>query len=179
MNAWLLDTGPIVAFLDQADAAHQSVVHGLQRFTGRFVTTDAVIVEAMHLVSRSPAGPGLLIDFLFSSQAAIHSSMSAQDLLQAGELMRKYADVPMDFADATLVLLAARAAGAGNERQVRAIERKAVLPRNSRPLTRRACRAGAGAGLPTLAESGPARWYRRAPRRSCRGRASCLYRDAR
>lgn len=108
MNAWLLDTGPIVAFLDQADAAHKSVVHGLQRFTGRFVTTDAVIVEAMHLVSRSPAGPGLLIDFLLSSQAAIHSSMSAQDLLQAGELMKKYADVPMDFADATLVLLAAR-----------------------------------------------------------------------
>lgn len=108
MDAWLLDTGPIVAFLDDADAAHRGVVHAFERFAGRFVTTDAVIVEAMHLVSRSPAGPGLLIDFLFSAQAAIHSSMSADDLLQAGELMTKYADVSMDFADATLVLLAAR-----------------------------------------------------------------------
>jgi predicted nucleic acid-binding protein len=36
----------------------------------------------------------------------IHSSMSADDLLQAGELMTKYADVPMDYADATRVLLA-------------------------------------------------------------------------
>lgn len=108
MDAWLLDTGPIVAFLDDTDAAHRVVVRALERFAGRFVTTDAVIVEAMHLVSRSPAGPGLLIDFLFSSQATIHSSMSADDLLQAGELMTKYADVPMDFADATLVLLAAR-----------------------------------------------------------------------
>jgi predicted nucleic acid-binding protein len=108
MDAWLLDTGPIVAFLDDTDAAHRGVVRAFERFAGRFVTTDAVIVEAMHLVSRSPAGPGLLIDFLFSSQAAIHSSMSADDLLQAGELMTKYADVPMDFADATLVLLAAR-----------------------------------------------------------------------
>lgn len=108
MEAWLLDTGPIVAFLDAADTAHHVVVRAFERFDGRFVTTDAVIVEAMHLVSRSPAGPGLLIDFLFSSQAAIHSSMSADNLLQAGGLMTKYADVPMDFADATLVLLAAR-----------------------------------------------------------------------
>jgi predicted nucleic acid-binding protein len=108
MEAWLLDTGPIVAFLDDADAAHRGVVRAFERFAGRFVTTDAVIVEAMHLVSRSPAGPGLLIDFLFSSQAAIQSSMSADDLLQAGELMTKYADVPMDFADATLVLSATR-----------------------------------------------------------------------
>jgi predicted nucleic acid-binding protein len=108
MEAWLLDTGPIVAFLDDTDAAHRVVVRAFERFAGRFVTTDAVVVEAMHLVSRSPAGPGLLIDFLFSSQATIHASMSADDLLQAGELMTKYADVPMDFADATLVLLAAR-----------------------------------------------------------------------
>lgn len=108
MDAWLLDTGPIVAFLDDTDAAHRVVVRAFERFAGRFVTTDAVVVEAMHLVSRSPAGPGLLIDFLFSSQTAIHSSMSADDLLQAGELMTKYADVPMDFADATLVLLAGR-----------------------------------------------------------------------
>lgn len=108
MDAWLLDTGPIVAFLDDTDAAHRMVVRAFEGFTGRFVTTDAVIVEAMHLVSRSLAGPGLLIDFLFSSQAAIHSSISADDLLRAGELMTKYADVPMDFADATLVLLATR-----------------------------------------------------------------------
>jgi predicted nucleic acid-binding protein len=108
METWLLDTGPIVAFLDEADAAHRGVVHAFERFTGRFVTTDAVVVEAMHLVSHTPAGPGLLIDFLFSSQAAIHSSMAADILLQAGELMTKYADVPMDFADATLVLLATR-----------------------------------------------------------------------
>jgi hypothetical protein len=46
-------------------------VRGFERFTGRFVTTDAVVGEAMRLVSRSPAGPGLLIDFLVSLQATI------------------------------------------------------------------------------------------------------------
>jgi predicted nucleic acid-binding protein len=62
----------------------------------------------MHLVSGSPAGPGLLIDFLLSSQATIHASMAPDNLVQAGALMVKYADIPMDFADATLVVLAAR-----------------------------------------------------------------------
>lgn len=108
MDAWLLDTGPIVAFLDGSDAAHESVVRSFERFTGHFVTTDAVIVEAMHLVSRSPLGAALLIDFLLSSQTTIYSSMSADGLLKAAELMTKYADLPMDFADATLVLLATR-----------------------------------------------------------------------
>ena len=98
MNAWLLDTGPIVAFLDASDEAHARVVRAFERFTGRFITTDAVIVETMHLVSRTPDGPGLIIDFLLSSQTAIHSSMSAESLIQAGVLMQKYADVPMDFA---------------------------------------------------------------------------------
>jgi len=51
-------------------------VRGFERFTGRFVTTDAVVGEAMRLVSRSPAGPGLLIDLLFSLQAAIHSGVT-------------------------------------------------------------------------------------------------------
>lgn len=108
MDAWLLDTGPIVAFLDAGDSAHGEVLAAFQRFTGRFVTTDAVVVEAMHLVSDSPIGPGLLIDFLLSSQAMIHASMTPHSLVQAGALMAKYADLPMDFADATLVMLATR-----------------------------------------------------------------------
>jgi predicted nucleic acid-binding protein len=108
MDAWLLDTGPILAYLDASDAAHAAVVRAFDRFTGRFVTTDAVVVEAMHMVSHSPTGPGLLVDFLLSAQATIHSSGSSDGLVQAAALMAKYRDVPMDFADATLVLLATR-----------------------------------------------------------------------
>jgi predicted nucleic acid-binding protein len=108
MKFWLLDTGPIVAFLDASDSQHEHVAGGLDKFTGRFVTTSAVIVEAMHFVSRSPFGPALLIEFLLQSQTLIHECTALNDLAMAAELMAEYADTPMDFADATLVLLASR-----------------------------------------------------------------------
>jgi predicted nucleic acid-binding protein len=43
---------------------------------------------------------------LLASQTEIHECTSVADLTAAAELMAKYADTPMDFADATLVLLA-------------------------------------------------------------------------
>jgi predicted nucleic acid-binding protein len=47
----------------------------------------------------------MLVEFLLASQTDIHECTSPESLTEAAELMGKYADVPMDFADATLVLL--------------------------------------------------------------------------
>lgn len=106
MKRWLLDTGPIVAFLDAIDGEHERVASALDIFTGRFITTSAVVVEAMHLLGGIRSGPALLVDFLLASQAEIHECTSIEELTAAAELMTKYRDTPMDFADATLVLLA-------------------------------------------------------------------------
>ena len=108
MHLCLLDTGPIVAFLDARDSEHRQVVASLATFTGRFVTTGAVAVEAMHFLSRVRNGPTLLVDFLLTSRTEIHECTSVDNLAAAAELMVKYADTPMDFADATLVLLGNR-----------------------------------------------------------------------
>jgi predicted nucleic acid-binding protein len=108
MDFWLLDTGPVVAFLDARDAEHERVAAVLGAFTGRLVTTSAVVVEAMHLLGGAGSGAGLLVDFLLASQTEIHECMSPESLTRAAELMAKYADTPMDFADATLVLLSDR-----------------------------------------------------------------------
>ncbi len=62
----------------------------------------------MHLLSGVPSGAALLVDFLRASQTEIQDCMSLEDLTAAVELMAKYADTPMDFADATLVLLGTR-----------------------------------------------------------------------
>ncbi len=108
MNLWLLDTGPIIAFLDRRDAEHECVAAAFETLAGRLITTSAVVVEAMHFVSRVPSGAASLVDFLFASQTEIHECTSLQGLTEAAELMAKYADLPMDFADATLVLLGGR-----------------------------------------------------------------------
>jgi predicted nucleic acid-binding protein len=108
MRAWLLDTGPLVAYLDGADPAHPTVATRLGGWSGRLCTTGAVITEAMHFVSASPEGPSLLAAFASEAGLLVYECTQPWQIAEAADLMRRYADTPMDFADATLVLLAGR-----------------------------------------------------------------------
>ena len=106
MKIWLLDTGPLVAYLDGHDGAHGVVAERLDGFTGRLVTTSAVITEAMHFVTESPQGAEALAGFAHAVGLLVYECAHPLQLKEAVRLMTKYADTPMDFADATLVLLA-------------------------------------------------------------------------
>lgn len=106
MRAWLIDTGPLVSYLDASDPDHTRVVDVLDDFAGRLVTSSAVVTETMHFVSAGSSGPRLLAEFIVASRMAVHDLCRPPELEEAVQLMEKYGDVPMDFADATLVLLA-------------------------------------------------------------------------
>jgi uncharacterized protein len=103
---WLLDTGPLVGYLDRSDPYHKAVVRDLGKFRGQLFTTSAVVTEAMHFVSSARRGPALLADFLIDAQVQVFDFSGTVTLRRAVALMTKYANVPMDFADATLLLLA-------------------------------------------------------------------------
>jgi predicted nucleic acid-binding protein len=106
VKTWLLDTGPIIAYLDQRDPEHTAVTSRLDGFTGQLATTSAVITEAMHFVSHSTTGQRLLAEFVAASGMEVYDLSQSTELMQAALLMEKYDDTPMDFADATLLLLA-------------------------------------------------------------------------
>ena len=106
MTTWLLDTGPLVAYLDSRDPSHEAVSGVWDAFTGRLVTTSAVVTETMHFVSASPKGPRYLFDLLTAAAIDVFDLSRPPELGEAVTLMERYADTPMDFADATLVLLA-------------------------------------------------------------------------
>jgi predicted nucleic acid-binding protein len=106
MRTWLVDTGPLVAYLDRGDPAHDSVAQMLDSFSGQLATTSTVITEAMHLLADARDGPMLLAELVQSADLHISESTRAEQIFRAAALMRKYSDTPMDFADATLVLLA-------------------------------------------------------------------------
>jgi predicted nucleic acid-binding protein len=105
VKAWLIDTGPLVAYLNARDPAHVEVADRLDSFAGQLYTTSAVITEVMHFVSPSPAGPLLLAELVTASGLIVFDFTQPAALHDAVALMEKYSGTPMDFADATLVLL--------------------------------------------------------------------------
>jgi len=106
VKTWLVDTGPIVAFLDARDPAHEEVALRWSGLVGTCATTGAVLTEAMHLLAADPAGPAALAELVALGNFRIFDLCQPPDLPAAAQLMAKYSDTPMDFADATLVLLA-------------------------------------------------------------------------
>ncbi len=110
MKSLLVDTGPLVAYLNARDPAHESVAACLAEFSGRLHTTGAVITEAIHFLSATADGPALLAELVTASQMQVHDFSQPAELCTAATLMAQYSDTPMDYADATLVLLAERLA---------------------------------------------------------------------
>ena len=115
----LVDTGPLVALFDPADAAHQRCVQVLQGIDEALGTTTAVLTEAFHLLAPGSRGALRLMDFIAEGGLMV-CHLDDASLSRAFELMVRYADVPMDLADASLVVTAERRA----IRKVFTIDRK-------------------------------------------------------
>jgi predicted nucleic acid-binding protein len=104
----LVDTGPLVALFDPSDAARAPCLECLEALEADdLVTTEAVVTEAVFLLSFSTKAQGALLRLLASGRPRVES-LTAEERLRAGELIERYADLPMDYADATLVVLAER-----------------------------------------------------------------------
>lgn len=106
MTVWLADTGPLVAYLDATDPSHQRVSSVIDGFSGQLACTGAVITETMYFVGGNPDGASSLAELVSRSRMRVYDLCQPAELRAAATLMWRYADTPMDFADATLVLLA-------------------------------------------------------------------------
>lgn len=105
MRSVLLDTGVFVALLDKSEAAHIRCVSFFKRYEGQLLTTEAVLTETIYLLGDSIRYQKSCIEFIIKG-GAILVPQSLSSLERIVELMEKYNDIPMDFADATLVVLA-------------------------------------------------------------------------
>jgi hypothetical protein len=105
MRQVVLDTGPLVAVLDPRDARHQRAARVFPSVVTRCVTTEAVVTEACHLAGRGRGDLARPLEFLLAAGIPI-VSLDPGAHRQAVHLMRRYHAVPMDYADATLVVLA-------------------------------------------------------------------------
>ena len=100
--AALIDTGPIVAILEGDDYWHRACIEALQLVRTPVLTTEAVLTEAFHLIGSNAHFVQRLWRFIRSGAVTV-KEISDRDLPALHSLMTKYANCPMDFADATLV----------------------------------------------------------------------------
>jgi hypothetical protein len=98
----LLDTGPFVALLDRSERNHKRCVAFFRDFRGRLITTESVLTEAVYLLGPSFPRQKPALDFILAGGAEL-VPMNPAVLNRCVHLMSKYSDVPMDYADATLV----------------------------------------------------------------------------
>jgi predicted nucleic acid-binding protein len=101
----ILDTGPWVALIDRSESRHAECVQWLKNFSGRLYSTEAVLTEVLYLLNFSIVAQCAALDFVLESVVEIVPA-STKSLKRTKNLMKKYTDLPMDFADATIVCLA-------------------------------------------------------------------------
>jgi uncharacterized protein len=102
----LIDTGAILALLDQRDLWHARCVHAIDELRLPLLTSEAVLTETFHLIRRSRTEMDAVWGLLRSGTIML-ASINHSELMQL-PLVTRYKDRPMDFADATLVFLAER-----------------------------------------------------------------------
>jgi predicted nucleic acid-binding protein len=101
----LLDTSALVGLLDRSQTIHEACVEFYSAWDGPVVTSEAVLTESAHLLSDVYRGSTACIDFILKGDVVLVPSTTVS-LQRCRTLIDKYADLPMDFADATLVVLA-------------------------------------------------------------------------
>jgi predicted nucleic acid-binding protein len=101
----ILDTGPWVALIDRSESRHTECVQWFKNLSGRLFSTEAVLTEVLYILNFSTKAQCAAIDFVLEAVVEIVPP-SIESLKKAKNLMKKYADLPMDYADATIVCLA-------------------------------------------------------------------------
>lgn len=101
----IVDTGVIVALLDQREPMHAQVTQKLAEIVPPLLTCEAVISEAAFLLQRANRGQEGLLMLLRQGQLEVRFSLSTE-LLAVLDLMERYRSVPASLADAELVRMA-------------------------------------------------------------------------
>jgi len=103
----LVDAGPLVALIDADDAHHGGCVETLKSLRDPLITVWPAFTEAMYLLSDSWQGQRALWSRIETDGLTL-APLESGDAPRMRELMEKYRDLPMDFADAALVRVAER-----------------------------------------------------------------------
>lgn len=104
MQAFLTDSGPIVALLNRLDAHHRWAKEQFDHVPCPLWTCEGAIAEASYLLQADGLPPWGVLELLERETLAVRFDLES-NLDRALSLMKKYADTPMDFVDPCLVTM--------------------------------------------------------------------------
>ena len=100
----LVDTGPLVAFLNRRDRYHAWAADQLARVTPPLLTCEAVISETCFLLRSFPSGPSAILQLVGRGLLQMPFRLG-NDIVRIEALMRRYANMPISLANACLVCM--------------------------------------------------------------------------
>lgn len=103
----LLDAGPLVALMDHREEHHAWAKETFTTLHLPLITCQPVLTEAFFLPSAQPAAVARLLRHVAAGHFVDGLGFAIQ-ATRITELMECYANVPMSFADASLVAMAER-----------------------------------------------------------------------
>ncbi|MEH2191695.1 MAG: PIN domain-containing protein [Nostoc sp.] len=98
----LLDTGPLVAFINNRENSHDWAVNEWKKVEPPFLTCEVVISEACFLLRDFYGGEDTVMSLLDAGLIQIPFCLS-DEIKMVRELLKRYQNVPMSLADACLV----------------------------------------------------------------------------
>ncbi len=105
MKNTLIDAGPIIALFNKNDHYHNKIRLFLKDYRGILTSTWPVLTEVSHMLDFNTQTQ---IDFLtWVNLGGIYiEDIEKEDIARMIELSKKYSDIPMDLADAALIVIA-------------------------------------------------------------------------
>ncbi|WP_296619459.1 type II toxin-antitoxin system VapC family toxin [Marivirga sp.] len=104
MKNILIDAGPLIALFDRSDQYHLKAISFLKTLERGLITTWPVITETSHMLSFSTKAQANFLEWIERGGLKIYE-MEHDHISRLSELTKKYDDVPMDLADASLIVV--------------------------------------------------------------------------
>jgi predicted nucleic acid-binding protein len=98
----ILDTGPLVAFLNRRDRFHQWALENWSQIQPSMLTCEAVISEACFLLGVTGSGIDSVMQLIQRKIIAISFHLD-EHIQPVKSLLLKYRSVPMSLSDACLI----------------------------------------------------------------------------
>jgi len=101
----LLDTGPLVAFLNRREEHHEWAKREFGQLHPPLLTCEAVLTESCWLVRDLPGGPAAVMELV--ERGIVKAPFRLEDdAVGVRKALSRYSDLPMSLADACLLRMA-------------------------------------------------------------------------